>query len=104
MTEQELLEDCIAQAELNDILWVHIPDSRRVPSSRGMPDLFLIGKYACMWRELKTEHADLSTHQNMWKWKLLAAGQDFDIWRPSDRDGRIQEELQNLNKPKVHRY
>jgi hypothetical protein len=96
MTEAEFLKDTIAQAELNDIKVVHIPD--RTPGTKGMPDLLLVGSHHLIWRELKLEHQPLTSEQTRWKYLLLSTGQDYDIWYPSDRKGAIQDQLFKLNQ------
>lgn len=98
MTEAEFLKKVTKHADDNGITWVHIPDSRRVPSSKGMPDLFLIGKYRCIWRELKLDGEKPQGEQVRWKYLLISAGQDYEVWTPRDL-GRIPTELANLNRP-----
>ena len=77
-------------------LWsLAIPDSRRIRLT-GWPDLVILGS-RLIFRELKTEHGTLSSMQKWLGWKLRAAGQDWQVWRPHDFiDGRIETELASL--------
>jgi len=77
------------------VRYFHPHDSRR--SVPGFPDLVLVGPGGVAYRELKTDRGTLSPEQTTWKWALLAAGQDWAIWRPSDlASGLIRAELDGL--------
>lgn len=75
-------------------LWgYHAPDSRRA-SGAGMPDWVIVGRRRVLWRELKTDDGRLSSAQTRVRYALVAAGQDWAIWRPRDyRSGLIFSEL-----------
>jgi len=57
-------------------------------SERGFPDfvLYNTAQKRVMFVELKTETGKLSEHQERWRDGLLACGQEFYCWRPSDFD------------------
>jgi hypothetical protein len=76
-------------------LWgYHAHDSRR--SQAGWVDWVIIGKRA-IFRELKSSTGQLSRDQVRVRDLLIAAGQDWALWRPSDLDsGRIRLELAGL--------
>ena len=59
----------------------------------GFPDLVLVKGKRILWRELKTEQGTLTDEQHEWQGRLLWAGADWAIWRPSMMDG-IVEDLQ----------
>ena len=70
----------------------HTHDSRR--SESGYPDWTIAGCRGVLFRELKREGKDPTGKQQEWLDDLAAAGQDADVWRPSDLlSGRIQREL-----------
>ena len=72
----------------------HTADSRR--SEPGFPDLVL-WRERLIFRELKSELGRSSLPQLYVGRSLVAAGQDWAVWRPSDwRSGRIEEELRAL--------
>ena len=77
----------------------HDNDSRR--NEAGLPDLIIVGPHGVLWRELKTERGRVTSDQRDWLTDLARAGQDADVWRPSDlSSGRIARELQALRTRK----
>ena len=50
---------------------------------KGFPDLVLV-RDRLIWAELKREGEDLSEHQEHWRDWLLAAGEEWYMWMPSD--------------------
>lgn len=98
MTEEDFLTLVTDLAMDMNITWMHIPDSRKIPSAKGLPDLFLVGSFSCIWRELKLSGQGLRSDQVTWRYKLIAAGQDHGIWYPADYySGIIESELRQLN-------
>lgn len=70
----------------------HTHDSRR--SRPGYPDLHLWHPvHGQLFRELKTMKGRQSPDQVKVERSLRAAGADVKVWRPSDLDGLILEEL-----------
>lgn len=64
-------------------LYYHTHDSRR--SDPGFPDCtILMPSGKLMFRELKDQKGKLSPAQAVWRDRLLAAGFDWGLWRPSD--------------------
>ena len=63
-----------------------------IQGDSGFPDLVLC-RGRVLFRELKSERGVLSEAQIEWHERLLAAGADWAVWRPSMMDG-IVEELQ----------
>ncbi len=100
MTEAQLLAAVIERCECRPILWVHIDTphhNKRRQSLTGFPDLFLCGRIGVAFRELKSQYGEMRPEQTTWRYKLLAAGQNWDIWRPVDLEsGRIDRELDGL--------
>lgn len=71
-----------------------------VRSDPGFPDLVLVGSKGVLYRELKTETGRVTAMQKHWISILQAAGQDADVWRPSDID-RIKSELKALGPVQI---
>ncbi|GAA0287225.1 hypothetical protein GCM10009527_098170 [Actinomadura nitritigenes] len=75
----------------------HVPDARGM--TRGLPDWIIIGR-TVLWRELKSAHGGVRPEQWAIGDALLAAGEDWAIWRPADlASGRILAELQHAARP-----
>ena len=53
--------------------------------SDGFPDWLFVKGTRLFWRELKGEHKYQTPAQKRWQAKLLEAGQDCKVWRPSDQ-------------------
>jgi len=67
-----------------------------IGSRKGWPDWTFIGKWI-MYRELKSETGTLRPDQAKVRNLILAAGGDWDLWRPSDYlSGRVARELAAL--------
>jgi hypothetical protein len=103
MTEAQLLAEITGRCDQFGISWVHIDTphhNKQRQNLVGFPDLFLCGPDSVAFRELKREgplRGRLRPEQTDWKYRLRAAGQNWDIWRPSDLDsGRIDQELEAL--------
>ena len=95
MTEAELESAVRDLLALYRLYGYHTQDSRR--SQPGFPDWVIVSVNGVLWRELKSETGELSTHQRQWRNLLIAAGQDWAVWKPRDlRSGRIEQELQAL--------
>ena len=73
------------------LLGYHTKDSRG--SREGYPDWTIVGSRT-LFRELKREGKNPTAAQQVWLDALTAAGEDADVWRPSDLySGRIAREL-----------
>jgi hypothetical protein len=100
-TERRELQQWVADmAAWMHVLHYHTHDSRHSPA--GFPDSVFAGT-ACLFRELKTEYATLTDAQAAWGQALLEAGEDWDVWRPSDwypsaawPGGRVRAELEAI--------
>jgi hypothetical protein len=103
VSEAELLAAIIPLCEQRGIWWVHIDTphhNKRRQNLFGFPDLFLCGTRRIAFRELKKQDGRTRPTQTDWKYRLWAAGQDYDVWRPGDlQSGRIQRELDLLCSP-----
>lgn len=60
----------------------HDHDSRT--NAAGLPDLLLLRGTRLLWRELKTASGRIRPAQADFGARLLAAGQDWAVWRPAD--------------------
>lgn len=97
MTEAELLKLIIMKCDDYNVTWWHDYYPQR--NKAGLPDLILWGKYHLIWRELKLHGNKPEGAQVTWKYGLLATGQDYKVWYPSDLDsGLIDAELEALSK------
>lgn len=94
MTEDELLQCCRDLAKVLGLYVYHARDSRR--SEKGWPDLAVIGRRLLL-AELKTETGKRTPEQTDVASRLVAAGQLYRLWRPSDwLDGKIRRDLEQL--------
>lgn len=91
VTEAELERAVRDLLKLHRLWGYHPYDSRR--SEPGFPDWVIIGSRV-LWRELKTDGGELRPDQRRVRNLLLAAGEDWAVWRPADlRSGRIDQEM-----------
>lgn len=69
----------------------------RHATGKGWPDWTILGK-RILFRELKGLY-DLSPEQNRVRDLLLAAGQDWDVWRRRDfESGKVETELIQISR------
>ena len=74
----------------------HSGDSRR-DIGKGYPDLTILGRHCVAFVELKVGANELSTEQRTWRYKLLAANQNYYLWYPKDLIfGDIEAVLRHL--------
>lgn len=96
MTEHELQTVVARLCRRYDVYFWHLDDPRR--SLRGLPDLVLLGSQAACFRELKSASGKLSAEQDEVGQRMLQAGLDWDVWRPSAlARGQIDQELAALS-------
>lgn len=96
MTEAELQAEAIGLARKLGVLVGITPDSRR--AFTGEPDLRLLGARAMMWAEIKDDDGELSSAQKAWRWRLLACGQIYRLWRPVHwYRGEIKADLEAIH-------
>jgi hypothetical protein len=96
MTEAELMEAIRALVQDLGLLAYHAHDGRK-SWGPGFPDLVIVGRAGCIWRECKTEAGSLAPEQRQWGEMLKRAGQNWRVWRPSDLlGGSIARELTDL--------
>src|SRR5260370_40341743 len=85
MSEAEL---DAAVRELAALLGVRVYSVRNsragVVTSRGYPDLTLVGPGGIMWRELKRERKTATREQLAWGRAITGAGGSWKVWRPQD--------------------
>jgi hypothetical protein len=92
MKEAELEEQIRDACKKLGILRFHVHIS--VGTKAGLPDDILIGPRGILWRECKTAKGKVTAAQQEAGSALLAAGQDWAVWRPADWfSGRIAREL-----------
>jgi hypothetical protein len=94
MTEAVLLRLVVAAAVRRGILVFHSGDSVR-DIGPGFPDLCLVSR-RLLFAELKSATGSLSPDQVTWKYRLLAAGHRWVLWRPVDWPDLIEAELDTL--------
>lgn len=80
-------------------LGLHCHYCPMLTSSPGWPDLVIVGDRGVLWRELKVLPDRLTTQQRALGYRLLAAGQNWDLWTPDHWfNGRIEHDLLLLAK------
>ena len=89
LTERAWQETVVAAAKALGWLSYHTYDSRQ--SERGFPDLVLV-RERVIFAELKTERGALTREQGVWRDRLLRAGAEWYLWRPSSWS-EVQREL-----------
>ena len=95
MTEDRLEEGIRALCKDLGIIRIHVYLSRG--TTPGVPDDILIGPRGILWRECKTMRGKVTPAQQAMGEALLAAGQDWGVWRPDDLlSGEIAEQLAEL--------
>ena len=96
MNEAELEKEVHGLIKFYGLFGFHAHDSRR-SVGKGFPDWVICGKGGLLFRELKSDHGELSPEQRRWRNILLASGQDWAVWRPADLvSGRIENELGDI--------
>lgn len=95
MTEAELLAAVRELCDRHGILCFHVYDSRKTAGT-GYPDCTLVGQ-SLMWAELKSATGNPRTEQLIWKYRIIAAGGRWELWRPADLEsGHIERVLSLL--------
>lgn len=96
MSEQQLQRAVIDACDTLGLLVFHVTDSRAAKVRRGWPDLAIVGKRLLI-RELKTETGRVRPEQHLWISRLVRAGVDAGIWRPSSLlSGEIVQTLRGI--------
>jgi len=96
MSEAELMEAIRAMVRDLGLLAFHAHDGRR-SWGPGFPDLVIVGRGGCVFRECKTQAGSLSPEQRQWGDTLKRAGQNWRTWRPVDLfSGSIARELADV--------
>ena len=96
VTESELQIQIVKIAiDYGDLIF-HSSDSRR-DIGPGFPDLTIAGRHRVLFAELKSATGNLSTEQTNWKYRLIAAGMYWVLWKPRDlANGHIEAVLREL--------
>lgn len=102
MAEADLIAAIVKLCDEADppVRWVHLAAVKyeRCPWVRGLPDLFLVGTKASMWREIKFGSTRITSAQDSWLDALEQAGADADLWDERDlQDGSVAREITGLN-------
>lgn len=88
LTERQFQDQIVELARRFDWLVVHHGGNqhrRAYYDTTGFPDLLMVGPSgAVLFRELKTERAQLTAAQELWRDRLVGKGADWALWRPSD--------------------
>jgi hypothetical protein len=93
--ERDLDEHVRGLAKLYGLAAYHTHDSRQSPA--GFPDWVIAGPRGVLFRENKRQNGTPTPAQLTWARVLLAAGADYEVWRPADAlDGRIKAQLARL--------
>ena len=71
--------------------WLVYRTWNSIHSPAGYPDLTLVRPPRVVFAELKVGRGKLSPSQEVWRDSLLAAGQDWRLWRPEQMEEIVQE-------------
>jgi hypothetical protein len=97
MSEAELEEHVRAICKDLGVVRIHVYNSRG--TTPGVPDDILVGPRGILWRELKTAKGKLTLAQQEMGRALVAAGQNWGVWRPSLLlSGVIAKELAAISR------
>jgi hypothetical protein len=100
MSEAKLEEHIRELCKDLGIVRIHVYYSRG--TTPGVPDDILIGPRGILWRELKTMKGKVSPAQQAMGEALLAAGQDWGVWRPDSLlSGEIAYQLAAISALRV---
>lgn len=100
MSEAELQESVREMCDRLGLVARHVRDERG-NWVQGWPDLDIVGK-RIIYRELKSQTGQLSSHQRRIGRLLTEAGADWAVWRPSDLlDGTVARELTSICRLKI---
>lgn len=87
-TEKQFQSEVEKLAKANKWLTYHTWLS--IKSRRGFPDLVLVRGPKLIFAELKKQKGRLSDDQGLWRDVLIAAGQTYYAWRPSDWESVVE--------------
>ena len=88
VSEKQFQSHLVKYARSCGWLVYHTYDSRK--SEPGFPDLVLV-RDRVLFRELKSEKGRLTKAQEAWADKLIVAGANYAVWRPSQIKGIYKE-------------
>lgn len=97
ISEREFQAQVIRMAEFLGYYCYHVSNVKgqlKTHTSIGFPDLVLCGNGRLLFRELKVRGNQPTKAQSEWLRRLIEAGHDADIWRPSDWR-KIERELKS---------
>jgi len=95
LNEAQLLREVLGVAAKHKVLAYH---SYGPPvSTKGFPDLVIVGEHGVIFAELKSDDGETSAEQDLWIWTLAAAGFPCQLWRPEDLDsGEIEQLIRSV--------
>jgi hypothetical protein len=97
VTESVILAAVLALCEEHDVLAYHSADSRRDVGA-GFPDLVLAGTRRTLFVELKSPYGALRPEQTDWRYRLVACGELWELWRPADLEsGHAERTIKGLS-------
>lgn len=95
VTEEDLLDKVTARSRELGLLVFHSTAAVR-DIGPGFPDLVIAGTRH-IFAELKSAGGCLSPRQTMWRYRLVATGAEWHLWRPRDwAAGRINDLLEEI--------
>jgi hypothetical protein len=95
MTHDELQRHVAALCGKLGLLHFNFGGRRGV--TPGWPDSTILSRRGIIFRELKTERGSLEPEQRVVGYMLVAAEQNWAVWRPTDwLDGNIENELSRI--------
>jgi hypothetical protein len=84
MTEKQLQGNIVLAAR--ELGWMVSFAWKSYNSPAGWPDLVLAKPPKLIFAELKSQKGKLRPEQERWRDALIACGQEWHLWRPSDLD------------------
>jgi hypothetical protein len=96
MKESDFLQEVLDIAAKHDVLAYHSYCNK--VTSKGFPDLVLVGSRRTIFVELKDWNRLLQPEQQDYRQRLISSGQTHVTWEPKHlNSGVIEETLSNLN-------
>jgi hypothetical protein len=96
MSERQFQDMILELCKWLGLLVYHVNRSDKgVVSSKGFPDLVIVGPMGTVFAELKSQTGTVSTEQKEWLALLARSNDHVYVWRPEDWD-YVQQVLKQV--------